>query len=367
LPRDIKTITTDRIAKLREKLDEQDLDAILITNEHNRRYFSGFKATAGTLIVSRDDAVLATDFRYTEQAELQAPAFRVQQIRSQLKWLPELLSGMDASNVGIEADDMTIASLERVKKAFSEDGENAVEPTFTNTSGIGAEIRAIKDPEELALLEKAIQMGDRAFDDVSARIEPGVVESEVAWEIEKSIREQGAESLSFETIVGSGPNGARPHHLAGDRILQAGEPIVIDMGCQYQGYCSDLTRTIVLGEPDDEFKKIYDITLTAQLAAIESVESGMTGVETDAVARNVIAEAGYGDNFGHSLGHGVGLEIHEGPGVSAMSKGVLTDGMVFTVEPGIYLTGWGGVRIEDVVVLENGKPRVLSAARKISP
>ncbi len=139
------------------------------------------------------------------------------------------------------------------------------------------------------------------------------------------------------------------------------------MGCLYQGYCSDLTRTIVLGEPDDQFKKIYDITLTAQLAAIESVEAGMTGVETDAVARNVIAAAGYGDNFGHSLGHGVGLEVHEGPGVSAMSPGVLTDGMVFTVEPGIYLTGWGGVRIEDVVVLENGKPRILSAARKISP
>jgi Xaa-Pro aminopeptidase len=367
LTTDIKTATEGRVARLRAKFDDAKIDAIIISNKENRRYFSGFKGTAGNLIISADKAVLATDFRYTEQAGLQAPAFEVFQIRPQLDWMHELLSDMGAKRIGFEADEMTVSGLERIRKALNEAAGDETTYTLVPTNGIGVGLRAVKDAEELVLLSRAIEIGDNAFDDVSARIKPGMTENEVAWEIEKSIREQGAESLSFETIVGSGPNGARPHHLAADRVINEGEPIVIDMGCQYQGYCSDLTRTIVVGESDEQFKKIYDITLTAQLAAIEMVEVGMTGEECDLIARNVISEAGYGDNFGHSLGHGVGLEVHENPGVGARAKGKLEDGMVFTIEPGIYLTGWGGVRIEDVVVLENGRARVISNARKESP
>ena len=363
---DIKAASEGRITRLREKFDKAEIDAIIISNTENRRYFSGFKGSAGNLLISADKAVLATDFRYTEQAGLQAPAFDVLLIHPQLDWLPETLSDMGATRIGFEADEMTVSGHERIRKALNEGAGDETTYTLVPTNGIGIGLRAVKDAEELALLTRAIEIGDNAFDDVSARVKAGMTENEVAWEIEKSIREQGAESLSFETIVGSGPNGARPHHLAADRIINEGEPIVIDMGCQYQGYCSDLTRTIVVGASDDKFKEIYDITLTAQLTAIEMVEAGMTGEECDLIARNVITEAGYGDNFGHSLGHGVGLEVHEGPGVGARAKGKLEDGMVFTIEPGIYLTGWGGVRIEDVVVLENGRARVISKARKES-
>ena len=357
-----------RLEALRAKFDSQELDAILITNEHNRRYFSGFKGSAGTLIITRDRAALATDFRYTEQAGSQAPDYEVVRVMPGLGWLTDTLGGMDVSRIGFEADEMSVASHQRLVDALDEAGGGGKDGySMVSTSGIGAELRAVKDPDELALLTKAIEIGDRAFDEVSARIEPGVSEVEVAWEIEKSVREQGAEALSFETIVASGPNGARPHHLAADRILQEGEPIVIDMGCRYQGFCSDLTRTIVLGKPDAKFKEIYDITLEAQQTAIETVEAGMTGEEADGLAREVITKAGHGEHFGHSLGHGVGLEVHEGPGVGARAKGKLEDGMVFTIEPGIYLTGWGGVRIEDVVVLENGRARVLSNAVKLTP
>ena len=357
-----------RLEALRAKFDEKELDAILITNEHNRRYFSGFKGSAGTLIISRDRAVIATDFRYTEQAGFQAPDYEVVRVMPGLGWLTDKVGGMSVSKIGFEADEMSVASHKRLLDALDEaDGGGKDEYSMVPTSGLGVELRAVKDPDELALLTKAIEIGDRAFDEVSARIEPGVSEVEVAWEIEKSVREQGAEAISFETIVASGPNGARPHHLAADRVLKEGEPIVIDMGCRYQGFCSDLTRTIVLGKPDAKFKEIYDITLEAQQTAIETVEAGMTGEEADALAREVITKAGHGEHFGHSLGHGVGLEVHEGPGVGARAKGKLEDGMVFTIEPGIYLTGWGGVRIEDVVVLENGRARVLSNAVKLAP
>lgn len=179
------------------------------------------------------------------------------------------------------------------------------------------------------------------------------------------MREQGAEAMAFDIIVGAGTNGALPHHRADDTVIQNGQPIVIDMGAAYEGYCADLTRTIFVGEPDDTFKKVYSTVLRAQLAAQEQVRAGMTGEETDAISRDVIVEAGYGDAFGHSLGHGVGLAVHEYPRVGPRAPDVLADGMVFTIEPGIYLPEWGGVRIEDVVVMESGRARVLSKAAKM--
>ena len=225
-------------------------------------------------------------------------------------------------------------------------------------------MRQVKDDAEVELLTRAVEISDQAFEAVAPRIEAGVTEEEVAWELEKEMRERGAEALAFDIIVAAGPNGALPHHRAGERPIQEGDAVVIDMGAQYRGYCSDLSRTIAIGEPDETFGRVYDTVLRAQLASEEAARLGMTGGECDAVARDLIAAEGYGDNFGHSLGHGVGLAVHEYPLVGPNAENELADGMVFTVEPGIYLSGWGGVRIEDMVVMENGRARVLSKAHK---
>lgn len=361
--------TTARVASLRAKLKEKELDGILISESSNRRYLSGFVGTAGFLLISEKDAVLATDFRYVEQAGHQAPTFRVERIRAGIDWLPKLAGDLGVRKLGFEADNVTVAQLGRFKDAFKGGGKNAGEAVpeveLVATTGITLEQRAVKDSNELALLQRAITIADEAFDEVSEKIAPGMTEAEVAWQIELAVRGRGAEAISFDTIVGAGPNGALPHHRAADRAIRKGEPIVIDMGARYEGYCSDLTRTIILGKPDDRFKRVYDIVLGAQLTAIETLASGMTGADCDRLARTVIETAGHGEDFGHSLGHGVGLEVHESPGVGPTSKNVLGNGMVFTIEPGIYLSGWGGVRIEDVVVLENGRARVLSKARKL--
>ncbi len=353
-----------RLERLRARLDEEELDALLVSNGVNRQYLSGFIGSAGYLFISREAAILAVDFRYTEQAAQQAPNFRVDRIGSKLDWLPGLCEEFGIETLGFEADHVTVAQFQRFKKSFEEENTKAV---LEATAGLALELRAVKDAAEMDLLSRAIRIGDEAFDEVSSCIEVGMTEEEVAERIERAVRARGAESISFDTIVAAGPNAARPHHRAGQTRIQAGEPVVIDMGARYMGYCSDLTRTIVLGEAGDKLRRVYDIVLAAQLAAIEMVEAGMTGKETDALAREVIKEAGHGDDFGHSLGHGVGLEVHESPGVGPTSKGELRDGMVFTIEPGIYLSGWGGVRIEDVVVLENGRARILSKARKESP
>ena len=192
-----------------------------------------------------------------------------------------------------------------------------------------------------------------------------MTENQVAWEIEKSLRENGSQTVPFEIIVASGPNAARPHHRPGDRVIRPGEPVLIDTGARYRGYVSDLSRTICIGNPDDTFLKIYRTVLDAQEAAMAIITRGMTGQQGDSAARIVIEKAGYADHFGHSLGHGVGLAAHELPRLSTSSEDILDDGMVFTVEPGIYLSGWGGVRIEDTVVMEGGKARPISQARKV--
>ena len=204
----------------------------------------------------------------------------------------------------------------------------------------------------------------QAMEAVCPTIRAGMTEREVAWRMEVAMRELGADGLSFDTIVAAGPNGAMAHHMPSDKVIVEGEPIVIDMGARVNGYCSDITRTVVVGEPDDTFRKIYDIVLGAQLTAINTVRAGMSGEECDELSRGVIVDAGYGDNFGHSLGHGVGLAVHENPRVSPTSADTLEPDMVFTVEPGIYLTGWGGIRIEDIVVLGENGATPLSKASK---
>ena len=353
----------NRVAALRSLIQEQEINGMLISDPHNRRYISGFIGTAGYLFITEADAVLATDSRYTEQAADQATGFQVSQIQGRLsEWFPTLLGDLGIKTLGFESDNLTVSGLKMFEDAIA---EREIEVALEPKSGDTAKIRAIKDQGEIELLQKAIDIGDAAFEETAAKLVPGMTEKEAAWEFEKAIRERGAECLSFDTIVATGPNAARPHHQTGDTKLQEGQTIVFDCGATYQGYCSDLTRTVVLGEADDEIARIYNIVLEAQEAAIENVTSGITGGEADAIARKIIDDAGYAANFGHSLGHGLGLQVHEEPNVGPRGTTPLEDGMPFTIEPGIYIPGWGGVRIEDVVVLENGRARVLSHAAKM--
>ncbi len=353
----------ERAAQLAAQLPEKELDAILISAPENRRYLSGFTGSAGYLLITPERSVLFTDSRYTEQAASQSPHFQVVQLRAGWDWLLNTLKETGVRRIGFESEDVTVASYHRITEALKQDARLS-NASLIATAGLAEELRIRKDQAELAQLQKAIDASDAAMTAVCPTIEAGLTEKEVAWRMEVAMREFGADNISFDTIVAAGPNGAMAHHRPGDRAIQAGEPIVIDMGAQVGGYCSDITRTVVVGEPDEMFHRIYDIVLGAQLTAINTVRPGMTGEECDALSREVIAAAGYGDNFGHSLGHGVGLAVHENPRVSPRSPDALQPGMVFTVEPGIYLTGWGGVRIEDIVILGEEGAAPLSKAGK---
>ena len=353
--------TTHRLARIREHMAEQGLDGFLVSSAPNRRYLSGFTGSNGYLAITDDHAVLATDFRYIEQAEAESPGFEVRHIRGGEPWFPDVATDLGMHIVGFEADNMSVAAYGRLS---SDVEESEIEIELAETTGVIEWIRAIKDDGEIVALHKAVHIADQAMASIQAEIRVGMTEREVAWELHKEMRRLGAEGPSFDTIVAVGPNAALPHHRADDTKVRAGEPVVIDMGANYRGYRSDLTRTFVVGDRDDTFRHIYGIVLRAQEAAIEAASPGMTGEEIDSVAREVIGEAGYGDEFGHGLGHGVGLVIHERPMVVPKSQDIIDNGMVFTIEPGIYISGWGGVRIEDVVVMEDGRARPLTRSPK---
>ena len=355
-------MTAHRLKRLRSALTEKELDAILISTPENRQYLSGFVGTAGWLFISHERAILATDFRYTEQATHQAPNFEVLQVAG-WKWLVEQLEKLGPARVGFESQHVTMAAYRRIVAAIK-DMPDDKRPTFVATSNLIENIRAVKDAHELELLQNVIDISDKAMETVTPNLQAGQTEREIAWLLEKAMRELGADSLSFDTIVAGGPNGAMPHHRAGDRPVLEGEPIVIDMGAKLDGYCSDITRTVCIGQPDDQFRKIYNLVLGAQLTAISTLKPSLNGEEADNLARTVLDDAGYKKNFGHSLGHGIGLAVHEFPRVGPTSPDILEESMVFSVEPGIYLSGWGGVRIEDLVVLEESGARPLSKARK---
>jgi Xaa-Pro aminopeptidase len=321
----------------------------------------------GHLLITETKAFIAVDFRYYEQAERESPDFTLFQANGPMPtWLGQLIgeAGLGGKKLGFEAHGVTFAMFRNLKSAV--DGlPESDRPELMATQNLVESLRAIKEPEELEALHAAVALGDAAFENVARMVQPGWTEKQVAWEIEKYAREHGAEGLSFPTIVAAGPWGAMPHAQPRDHVIQEGDGIVIDMGVNLNGYMSDLTRTIVVGKADDKFKQVYDIVLAAQLTAEELVRTGMTGGEAHMIAHRVIEEAGYGDSFGHGLGHGVGLQIHESPRVGRTSEDVLEDGMVITIEPGIYLPGWGGIRIEDMGYLKDGKYVNFSAAPKL--
>ncbi len=351
-----------RVQRLRELLKEKSLDGLFISTPGNRRYLSGFTGSAGYLMITQQKAYLATDFRYYEQVGQQSPDFELIKVTKPLReWLPELLTGV--GTLGFEAFNLTFSQHQMLKSAMLH-MKPVARPKLVATEDLVEEIRVIKDPREMLILKRAVEIADKAFTDIAAALEPGQTERDIAWRLEKSMREQGAEGNSFDLIVAAGPNAALPHHRPDDTQLKMNETLIIDMGCRLEGYCSDLSRTVWLGKPTDQYRRVYDTVLAAQETAINAVQAGMTGHECDKLARDVIEKAGFGDNFGHGTGHGVGLDIHENPRVSRNQKNVLKDEMAFTIEPGIYLPGWGGVRIEDIVILEKGRSRDLTKAHK---
>jgi Xaa-Pro aminopeptidase len=353
----------NRLQKLRQKLVEKELDAIFISQPENRYYLSGFDGSAGFLLITAQDAILATDFRYIEQVKSQAPECQIFQITNDMvNWFGELITGLSLRKLGFEARDISFDMYRQLNSVL---GKKQSSLKFVPLDELVESLRVVKEPEEIELMTKAAEISDNAFQYTEETIHTGMSEKEVAWEMEKFMRENGSQDMPFEIIVASGPNSALPHAKPSEREIQAGEPVLFDIGAKIDGYSSDLSRTICLGAPDDTFKKVHDIVLGAQLTALAIIKEGMTGEQADSLARTVIAEAGYGEAFGHALGHGVGLAAHEAPCLGPGSAERLSSGMVFSVEPGIYLPGWGGIRIEDLVVMENGQIRVMSKARKV--
>ncbi len=352
----------NRIKKLCQSFADQEIDGFLVSQPENRRYLSGFDGSAGYLLITPRSRILATDFRYLEQARQQAPDYEIFKISGEIgDWLPGLLAGLDLRRLGFEADHTTFSCYRKLSDTLN---KAKLTLRLVPVEGMVESLRAIKEPGEIELITRAAAISDAALEYAEAVVCAGMSERELAWEIEKFMRERGSEAIPFDIIVASGPNSARPHARPSSRRIASGEPVLIDIGARISGYGSDLTRTICLGASNENFDRVYDVVLGAQLAAIAMIEQGMSGEDADKIARIVIEEAGYGEAFGHSLGHGVGLSPHELPRLGPKSREKLADGMVFTIEPGIYLAGWGGVRIEDTVVMEDGKIRVISKSRK---
>lgn len=348
-----------RLTDLRQRLQEKELDALLVTGGDNRRYLSGFTGSAGTLVVTADAAVLITDFRYVEQATGQAPNFQVLRYDNFLKTLEEVFNEHGCHRVGFESDVVTYAQYTKWKEKLDK-----IE--WIPAPGLVEDLRMVKTEAELAEMQKAAAIADAAWTELLPRMVPGATERDLALELEFLMRRNGADGLAFDIILAGGPNGALPHAVPGDRPLQFGDLVVMDFGARHGGYCSDMTRTVVIGKACEKTRTLYNIVLEAQQAALAAVRPGRTGAEVDKVARDVITEAGYGDQFGHGLGHGVGLAVHEKPPLAPKGETVLQPGMTVTVEPGIYIPGFGGVRIEDlVVVTEKGCRRLTGSTKEL--
>lgn len=345
--------------RLRAYLRRRRLDAILITDPCNRRYLSGYTApdhsvqeSSGVLFITRDGSrYLLTDFRYQTQAREEAVGWQVVIHSGPLfdSLLP-LLERHRVRRLGFEENYFLFRTYRRLR-----DKSRALDLEMIPVHGLIERRRAVKDHQEIEKIQRSVALNEAVFQAVLPRITPGRTETEVAADIEATMRAMGAAGPSFETIVASGPNGALPHAVPGSRRLRESEPIVIDMGLVLDGYCSDMTRTIVLGPVPPDWRRIFQIVRRAQAAATAALAPGKTCCEVDAVARDLIRDAGYGQQFGHALGHGVGLAVHEAPRLSRFSRAKLHPGMVVTIEPGIYLEGKGGVRLENMaVVTDNG-------------
>lgn len=352
-----------RLAAIREGLASQEAEALLLAGPENRRYLSGFTAgdsDAGVLFVTQERAWLLTDFRYQLWAAQEVTDFEVVVYKEgPSATLVDLLRNQPVRRLGFEAAYLTYRQYQRLSQAVAEAG---LKVDWQPLEGLAEGLREVKTAAELAAIRRALELSEAVLQGIARELTPGQTERQVAWEIEKRLREAGAQGLAFPPIVAVGPNSAMPHHQPGDYPLKPGEPIIIDMGARLDGYCADITRTYILGPPDDQFRKIYRLVRQAQKEAEKGLKAGMDSLAADALARQVIAAAGYGEAFGHSLGHGVGLAVHEAPSLSPFKERstILKADSVVTVEPGIYLTGWGGVRLENMALLHPHGAEVLN-------
>ena len=339
---------------------QADMDVCFVTSQKNRLYFTGFNSSFGYLLISRDRTVLITDFRYAELAEylnnegLEVVAGAGADLYG---LLTNTLAEMNAKKIGIEETSLTLSQFAAMKRALP-DFE------YVNAGKAISQMRRIKTKKELELIATAQSITDKAFRKILKFIKPGVTELAIAAELEYQMRKLGADGVAFDTIIASGVNTSKPHANPTEKKVCSGDAVTMDFGAKYHGYCSDMTRTIFVGKPSDEMKNIYQVVLKAQNNAIKNMSAGMTGKQVDSLAREVIQANGYGDRFTHGLGHSVGIDIHEKPMCNEASEEILEENMLMTVEPGIYVPGVGGVRIEDLVILKQDGVKNLTTSAK---
>ncbi|MDR2504882.1 MAG: Xaa-Pro peptidase family protein [Oscillospiraceae bacterium] len=358
-------MSIDRPSRLLEMLRKENIKAAIVHKQENVRYLSGYRGE-GVLVLTEDGKrVIVTDFRYTEQAEKEAPSFSVVMSKATQSYdevaLDLLGEAGESRLLAFEDDTITVAQMKKLE-------EKANGRIFLPMNKKIEKLREIKDDGETAAIEKACEIACQAFESILPKIQPGKTEREIAWILECAMHDFGAQKPSFSTIIASGSNGSLPHAIPSDKKLERGEFVTLDFGCVYDGYCSDCTRTVALGEVSEEQLKIYNTVLTAQLASLDAVRDGAGAKAVDKIARDIINEAGYEGRFGHGLGHSLGLEIHENPRFSQSMEDsrTVSAGMLMTVEPGIYIPGKWGVRIEDtVLVTKNGSKRLTHTTKEL--
>ena len=345
------------LGKLREKMASSGVDGFLVSSFLNWRYVSGFRGDAGALLITERDAYLFTDSRYIEEAEREAQGFTVRMTTVDTDEIKAAVQSSGIKRLAFEKEHVTFSTWERFKERFE-----GVE--LVGVSGWVEDLRMVKTPEEIACIERAQAIADDAFRLLVDTIRLGAREIDLALELEFTMRKMGSEGVAFPIIAVAGTRSSLPHGVPTENVLSDGDFITFDFGGKYQGYCSDETRTLIAGHVDERHREIYNVVLEAQMAGLEAVKPGVMGKEVDAAGRKVIEDAGYGQYFGHGIGHGVGLAVHEGPSAGKKSETVLQPGMIVTVEPGIYIPGFGGCRIEDLVLVTETGHRVLSASPK---
>lgn len=348
----------NRLDNLRKLLQQRDIDGIFVYSEANNRYFSGFTGSTGYTIVGFNNADFITDFRYMEQARMQCRGFNITIQKNNLfEEINNVVKRNGIRKLGIEENFMTVSMSEELKSKIP-----GIE--LHPAESIISKLRIKKDSTEIENTAKAAQIADEAFAHMLGYIKPGLTENEISLELEYFMKKKGASAASFESIVASGIRSSMPHGTATEKKIESGEFLTLDFGCVYNGYCSDMTRTVFIGKAGEKHRKIYDIVLKAQIEALKGIKPGVSGKAVDKIARDIITEEGYGEYFGHGLGHGVGLAVHEGPRLSVMGEDILEPGMIVTDEPGIYIPGFGGVRIEDLVLVTESGALSLSKSPK---
>ncbi len=348
----------NRIKKIREIITDSEYDSLLIDSNVNRFYLTNFTGSSGRVLFTPKEQYFITDFRYIEQAHKQTNGYQIKEFnRDILENINEILKDDGVKKLGFEAKSVNYYHYNEYQNKF-----NDIE--LISTEDLIKNIRMYKEENEIKLIKKAIEISDKGFKHILEFIKPGLTEKEVALELEYYQKKLGGDKIAFDFIVASGERSSMPHGVASDKTIKENDLVTIDFGTYYKGYCSDMTRTFVVGKASSKQREIYNIVLKAQLAVIDQIKAGMSGVEVDKIARDIIKEAGYGDNFGHGLGHGIGIEVHEGPTASYKSEDIIKEDCVVTDEPGIYIEGWGGVRIEDDLLINKDGCEVLNSSPK---